>query len=139
MKTIDEIRKQFEPRTKGGYQYRIIEEFEGQLFGRVLGNEVWFSAQWDASGRSVTDSLQLIPVLPPELTILWDKLPEWVDWFAIDRSGDAFAYARKPQLKECGWIELTPVLCFIPSRYYSNPGIPLDKSLRCRPGSEVKP
>ena len=32
-------------------------------------------------------------------TVNWDNLPEWAEWFAIDRDGSCYIYSYKPQIK----------------------------------------
>lgn len=31
-------------------------------------------------------------------TVNWDNLPEWAEWFAIDRDGSCYIYSYKPQI-----------------------------------------
>ena len=33
-------------------------------------------------------------------TVNWDNLPEWAEWFAVDRDGCCYIYSYKPQTKD---------------------------------------
>lgn len=33
-------------------------------------------------------------------TVNWDNLPEWAEWFAVDKRGDCYIYSHEPQIQE---------------------------------------
>ena len=33
-------------------------------------------------------------------TVNWDNLPEWAEWFAVDRDGCCYIYSYEPQIQE---------------------------------------
>lgn len=131
--SIEEIRARFKPLTAGGFEYHIYEQFGNRLFGRVSAGG-WHAATWNIDGgNSFLDTWDLVPVPQAELIIQWDKIPEWMDWFALDSTLKAFAYSGKPLKKPGMWSSDGHYNCFIPPAYYTNTGVPWDKSLRQRP------
>lgn len=55
----------------------------------------------DSDYQDVEDSKDIKPCTPTVegFTVNWDNLPEWAEWFAIDRDGDCCIYSYKPQIK----------------------------------------
>jgi hypothetical protein len=35
----------------------------------------------------------------------WSKAPEWANWWAIDRTGDAYWFKQKPMLSGGFWLD----------------------------------
>lgn len=52
--------------------------------------------------KDVEDSECITPCtsIVEGFTVNWDNLPEWAEWFAIDRDGSCYIYSYKPQIKE---------------------------------------
>lgn len=72
--TITEQPK-WEDRTRGGYEYKIYEEFEGKIFGRVFHNDMWGCCCWIKNGIAIgsINILDLIPYNPLKAQLLAEK------------------------------------------------------------------
>lgn len=69
-KPTNATEQKWQPLTRGGYEYVIYEEFEGNLFGRVKPNssEDWYAVTWNINGSlwgaSPIDAWDLLPYDP---------------------------------------------------------------------------
>lgn len=67
--SLGEEQPKWMPRTRGGYEYKIYEEFEGKLFGRIKIKNYWYSERWiNGIGSSFLES-NLIPYNPKQEAI----------------------------------------------------------------------
>lgn len=62
---IDQPNEQkWQDKTRGGYEYHIYEEFEGEIFGRIKINNKWVCLTWNLDGKyhkEIEDSWDLLP------------------------------------------------------------------------------
>jgi hypothetical protein len=57
------------PLTRGGYEYKIYEEFEGKIFGRIQAPKIWYNCKWELNGENGTEIYDLIPYNPEQEAI----------------------------------------------------------------------
>jgi hypothetical protein len=70
-------------------------------FKVALGEDAWanvFSPTWNRQRIYRT-----VPLPKTQDVIAWDRLPEWVEWVARNKSGTVWAYSDEPRGMSIAW------------------------------------
>jgi hypothetical protein len=123
-----------------GKFYKFNDGWKAEVFairdGRVLAAYKLPHGEWDANGFPLNETKDWSPWID-EPAIPWDSVPEWLEWWAVDKDGCQFYYGSKPILHSFDWAGYNSLL--IPKSHRIPYVGDWRKSLRQRPGKEVKP
>lgn len=63
------------PLTRGGYEYKIYEEFEGTIWGRIFHNQMWGWCGWNIKG-GVIGGINIFDLIPynPEIEAIKQEI-----------------------------------------------------------------
>lgn len=74
------------------------------------------------------------PVVAPfDMDKLWSELPSWIQWVAMDETGDWLSYDKKPRIRDGIWCENSDIGSIIPPEFAPPPAADWKTSLIQRP------
>jgi hypothetical protein len=121
-----------------GKFYKFNDGWKAEVFairdGRVLAAYKLPHGKWDANGFPLNETKDWSPWID-EPAIPWDSVPEWLEWWAVDKDGCQFYYESKPILHSFDWAGYNSLL--IPKSLRIPYVGDWRESLRQRPGKEV--